>query len=136
GPVRLPDGRRVLGEDVLEVAAALDALGRERRDVDIACPLVAMLDQQPTAIAAATGIAAAGAYEHPRSLELVPVQRELEVALLERRLHIVLFGHPRPFVPKHDDAGAVAFGNHAFELTVVEGMILDLHGEPLGFRIE
>src|SRR5262245_31087410 len=33
-PVRLPDGRRVFGEDVLEIALALHAAGGEFRDVE------------------------------------------------------------------------------------------------------
>src|SRR5262249_23575682 len=66
-PVRLPDGRRVFGEDVLEIALALHAAGGEFRDVEVAGPVVAMLDQQPASIAAAarTGKPAAGPHEHP-----------------------------------------------------------------------
>src|SRR5262245_25041068 len=43
GPMRNPHGRRVLGEDVLEIAVALDAARRELGDVDVAGPVVAML---------------------------------------------------------------------------------------------
>src|ERR1019366_87447 len=75
--VRAPHGRHVLGEDVFEVAAALDALGREFGDVELARPVVAMLDQQPLA-GIATSTAAAGAHEYPRSFQLVAVERELE----------------------------------------------------------
>src|SRR2546429_379706 len=45
-------------------------------------------------------------------------------------------GGPGAAIPEHDEAGAVAFGNHAFELAVREWMILDVHGEPLRLRIE
>src|SRR5262249_13797423 len=45
GTVRLPDRRGVLGEDVLEIAVALDTARRELRDVEVAGPFVAMLDQ-------------------------------------------------------------------------------------------
>ena len=55
------------------------------------------------------------AHEHPRAFELVAVQRELQVALLQRRVHVVDFGRPRPAIPEHHDAGAVAGRNHAFE---------------------
>src|SRR6188768_1438560 len=42
-----PDRRRLLLDDVGEVAAALDARRREGGDVERARPLVAVLDQQP-----------------------------------------------------------------------------------------
>ena len=88
------------------------------------------------AAAARARIAAAGPHEHPRSLQLVAVQRELQVALLQRRVDVVDFGRPRAAVPEHHDAGAVAFGNDALELAVLERMILDVHRQPLGLRIE
>ena len=57
-PVGVPDRRVVLGEDVLEVAVALHAARRELGDVDVARPVVAMLDQQPgPAVALARSIA-------------------------------------------------------------------------------
>ena len=43
---------------------------------------------------------------------------------------------PRALVPQHHDAGAVAFGNDAFERAVFDRMILDVHREPFGLRIE
>ena len=108
-----------------------------------------MLDQQPCpAVARTRGPSArcvaaararvptARAHEDPRPLQLVAVQRELEVALLERRIHIGALRRPRAAVPEHHDACAVAFGNHALEFTVLERMILDAHREPLRFRIE
>jgi len=97
-----------------------------------------VFDQQPAAIAAAAraGVAAARAHEHPRAFQLVTVQRELEVALLQRRVHIVHLRLPCAAVPQHHDAGTVAFGNHALELAVLDRVILDLHREPLRLRIE
>jgi hypothetical protein len=50
--MRLPHVRFVGGENVLEVAVTLHALRRELGDVDVAGPVVAMLDEQP-----ASGIA-------------------------------------------------------------------------------
>src|SRR5262249_17833309 len=82
-PIRLPDRGRLLAEDVLEVAVALYAARRKLGDVDLARPVVAMLDEQPGPVriaAACARIASASSHEHPRSLELVAVQRELEVA--------------------------------------------------------
>ena len=40
----------VLGEDVFEVAVALHAARRELGDVELAAPVVAMLDEQPAAV--------------------------------------------------------------------------------------
>ena len=86
---------------------------------------------RPIVAAARAGIAAARAHEHPRSLQLVSVQRELQVALLQRRIDVVHFRRPRSAVPEHHDSGAVAFRNDPFELAVVERMIFDVHREPL-----
>ncbi len=82
------------------------------------------------------GIAAARAHQHPRAFQLVAVERELQVALLQRRVHVVGLRRPRALVPQHDDAGAVALGDHALERAVLDRMILDVHREPLGLRIE
>src|SRR4030095_4484098 len=110
--VRLPDRGRVVTQDVLEVAVALHAARRELRDVEIARPLVTVLDQQPRPIAAAAsaGVPAAGPDQHPRTLQFVSIERELQVPLLERRTHIVGLGRPRAAVPEHDDASAVTLG--------------------------
>src|SRR5205823_546550 len=107
--------------------------------VELAGPIVAMLDKEPAAIAAAAaraGEAAAGAHEHPRSLQLVSVEREFEVALLQRGVDVVGLRRPRADVPQHDDAGAVAFWNHALELAVRDRMILGHHREALRLGIE
>src|SRR6185312_14723984 len=58
------------------------------------------------------------------------------VALLERRIDIVHFGRPRTLIPQHDDAGAVARRNHAFERPILDWMILDHHREALGRGVE
>ena len=65
-------------------------------------------------------VAAAGAHEHPRSLQLVAVERELQVALLQRRVDVVGLRRPRALIPEHDDAGAVALGDHALERAVLD----------------
>src|SRR4051812_48710311 len=82
GPVALPHVGLIGGEDLREVAEALDALRKLRRDVDRARPLIAMLDQQPAAaLPVVTLWAAAGADQHPRPLELHAVERELQLPL-------------------------------------------------------
>ena len=126
-----PQVRRFLREDVGEVAAALDAQRRERRDVDGARPLVAMLDQQP-----ASAVAAFGADERPGAFQLHAVELQLQVALLQRRGHVVDQRLPGALVPQHHDAGAVAVGDDAFECAVLDGMILDVHRQPLVRRID
>ena len=59
-------------------------------------------------------------HEHPRAFQLVAVERELEVALLQRRVDVVGLRRPRALVPQHDDAGAVAFRDHALERAVLD----------------
>ena len=69
-------------------------------------PVVAMLDQQPAWLRSRPE--ASGADEHPGSLELVAVERELQIALAERRVDVRRLGRPGAAVPEHHDAGAVA----------------------------
>src|SRR5262249_24228805 len=134
-----PDGWRVLRENVLEVAVALHAARRELRDVEIARPLVAMLDQQPASpftAAPRSRESAARTNEHPRSLQLVAVQSELEISLCERRIDIVFLRRPRSAIPQHDDARAVPLRDDPLELAVIERMIFDVHGQPFGLGIK
>ena len=126
-------------QDLREVALALHAERRELGDVELARrPLVAMLDEQPRAafLSPVAGITTLGADEHPRSFQLVSLERELQIALLDRLIHIVNLRRPCAAVPQHDDAGAIAGGDDAFELAVVERVIFDVHREPLRRRIE
>ncbi|MGY4356834.1 hypothetical protein ACVW0J_003327 [Bradyrhizobium sp. i1.7.7] len=68
-------------------------------------------------------------------MQLVAVERELEVALLEAALGIL--GLPGAAVPEHDRAAAILpFRNRAFEIAIVERMVLDLDRQPLVMRIE
>ena len=97
-----------------------------------------MLDEQPAAPALARRdiTAVTRPHQHPGSLQLVPVERELQITLPQRRILIVDLRLPRPVIPEHDDPGAVAFRDDAFEAAVLEGMILHMHRQPLGRRIE
>ena len=90
-----------------------------------------MLDQQPApaVAAAASGRRAFGSHEHPRALELVAIERELQVPFPKRRRDVLDFGRPRAAVPQQDDPGAVALGDHPLELAVLDRMVLDVHGE-------
>jgi hypothetical protein len=142
GAIGPPDVRVVLREDVGEVALGLHAERRELGDVHRARPVVAVLDEEPrrlplaAAAAAAATAPALGAHEHPRALQLVAVERELQVALLQRGFDVVGLWRPGTRVPQHHDAGAVAGRNHALELAVLDGVILDVHREPLDGGIE
>ena len=97
-----------------------------------------MLDEQPRPafLSPARGIATLRANEHPRPFQLVTVQRELEITLRQRRIHIVDLGCPGPHVPQHDDARAIPRWDDALELAVIEGMIFDVHRQALGRGVE
>jgi hypothetical protein len=95
-----------------------------------------MLDEQPRSSVSAAPASALRADQHPRSFQLVSVERELQVAFFQRGLDVVDFRRPGAPVPQHDDAGAIAGRDDAFEFAVVEGMILDRHGQALRCRIQ
>ncbi|MHC2538449.1 hypothetical protein ACVJMY_008018 [Bradyrhizobium diazoefficiens] len=93
-----------------------------------------MLDQQPVGALAAIAIVA-HADQHPASVQLFAVQRELQVALPKTTLGII--GLPGAAVPQHDRAAAIlAFRDRSFEIAIVERMVLDLDRQPLVVRIE
>src|SRR5687768_3621192 len=133
--MRDPDVGLVRREDVREVSFALDAARRELGDVDVAGPLVAMLDEQP-APPVARAISAARPYEDPRAFQLVAVQRELEVPLLQRGVDALALRGPGADVAQHDDPRAVAFRDDPLERAVLDRVILDLHGQALRLRVE
>ena len=95
---------------------------------------VAVLDQEPVGALAAVAVAP-HPHQNPAALQLVAVQGELQVALLEAALGVI--GFPGAAIPQHDGAAAIlAFGNGAFEITVIERVILDLDRQPLVVRID
>jgi hypothetical protein len=68
-------------------------------------------------------------------VQLVAVQGELEIALLQAALGIIRF--PIAAIPElHGAAAILSLGNGAFEITVIERVILDLDREPLVMWIE
>ena len=73
-----PDARVFRGQDFCKAACAVDAVGRELGDINLAGPVVAMLDQKPASISKA-----ARAHQHPSALELGAVERELQFALFQ-----------------------------------------------------
>src|SRR6516165_6498294 len=95
--------------------------------------LVAVLDQEP--IGALLAAAIAHAHQHPAAVQLVALQRELQVALFETAFGVL--GFPITAIPElHSAAAILAFGNGAFEIAVVERMVLDFHRQALVMRIE
>ena len=97
--------------------------------------LVALLDEQPVLCVLGVGIVApAGADERERAVELEAVQVDVDFALADRvggvagRIDDVVDAA----IPYDDRARAVVAGrNHAFEVAVLERMILDGDGEML-----
>src|SRR5262249_59809819 len=84
---------------------------------------VAMLDQEPVGALAAVAVVS-HAHQHPAAMQLVAMQVELEVALGEAARGIVRI--PGAAVPQLDGPDAIlTLGNRAFEIAVVELMILD-----------
>jgi hypothetical protein len=71
--------------------------------------------------------------EVPTALHAPAVQGDVQVALLVTRLDRILgIRSPEASVPQHHGAAAIlAFGNHAFEIAVVEGVRLGLNRQPL-----
>src|SRR6185437_373323 len=95
---------------------------------------VAMLDQKPVG-ALAAGAVMAHAHQHPASVQLVALKREFEVAFPEAGFGIITI--PIAAIPElHGAAAILALRDRAFEVAVVERMILDFDGEPLVMRVE
>ena len=104
----------------------------------LAGEFVAVLDQQPVvALAAVAGRASCARAQScpcsfsPASVNLSsPLRRAASTSL-------VAFGHPEAAVPQHDRAAAIlALGDRAFEVAVVERMVLHLDRQALVGRIE
>ena len=95
---------------------------------------VTVLDQEPVGALAAVAVAL-HPHQHPAAVQLVAVQGEFQVALLEAALGII--GFPGAAIPQHDGAAAIlVVRNGAFEIAVIERVILDLDRQPLVMRIE
>jgi hypothetical protein len=91
-----------------------------------------VLDQEPVGALAAVAVAF-HPHQHPTAVQLVAVQREFQVALLEAAIGII--GFPDAAIPQHDGAAAIlVVRDGAFEIAVVQRVILDLDREPLVVR--
>jgi hypothetical protein len=98
--------------------------------------LVTLLDQEP---APAVPIAAgppAQPYEHPAAVKFLARERELQLAGAKPGFGIA-HGRPGAPIPEENRAAPVlSLGDDALEASVLERVILGLHGEALVGRIE
>ncbi len=81
----------------------------------------------------------AGPDDREPAFELLAVEDELELAVGDggRRIAGGCFRLPGPPVPDDDVAGAVLLGgDHAFEVEVLDGVVLDVDGHAPDLRIE
>jgi hypothetical protein len=116
------------GAELLHGEPAQHRLGRELASV-LAGPRVPLLDEEPVLLALLE------LHQRPHPMELVSLELEQEFAVGEPRERIA---HRKPLAPiPHDDSprAVVAGGNHPFEVAVFEGMVLDVHREPLLRRV-
>ena len=103
----------------------IDRVARER---------VGLLDQQP--VAAVRLLLAAGPHQREAAAQLVALEIEEQLPLLQPFLGI-LDGPPAPEIPDDHGAGPVVpLGDHAFEVGVLDRVVLHLHREPLLGRVE
>ncbi|MNV22051.1 hypothetical protein D3C71_1130080 [compost metagenome] len=96
-----------------------------------------MLDQQPVDPLAAVAVVA-HTNKHEAAMQPIALQRELEIAFRQCVFRgPVAFRLPVAAIPEHHRTTAIlALGNGAFEITIVERVILDLDGQPLVAGIE
>lgn len=96
-----------------------------------------VFDEQPICPVAAVAIIA-HAHQHEAAVQAFAFQGELEVTLGEGLLGaLISFRFPIAPIPEHDRPTAIlTFRNGAFEVAIVERMILDLNCQPLVVRVE
>ena len=92
-----------------------------------------MLDQKPVGSLLALSLAHPG--QDPAAVKFLTLKGEIQLAFCIAALRILAI--PIAAVPNHDGASAVlALRNGAFEVAVIQRMVLDLDREPLVMRIE
>lgn len=132
---RLWRGLRLLHQ-FLDPPAGFDAFRPGGKDIDRCVGgRIALLEKEPVALVLLSR-ATLQTGQHPSAVEFLPCQAELEGALAQV---VVDIAHRRPdaLVPDdHRTAAIFAFGDHALEVDIVEGMVLRLHRQPLVGRIE
>ncbi len=131
-----PPARLRAGGDLLHGAAGRDAVvvGPPRLRLTRPRLRVALLDEQPLVLLVAAG--AASVDQDPAAHEALAGEPELELALLEARARVA-HRLPTAGVPEHHRAAAVlALGDGALEVAVLDGVVLDVHGEPPDLGVE
>ena len=115
----------------------------EMRVLARARPFVAMLDQQPVGALAPSptvlGLAVPlHPHEHPRPVQALARERELQVALGDLRVgRGVPLGRPGAAIPElHGAAAILAVRDRALEIAIQQRVVLDLYGQALLRRIE
>jgi len=133
--VPAPDPRRLFG-DFVEVSAGGHAERHRFGDVRVGIrKLVSFLEQKPMTLVGGT---APGSFtnQHPASLKLAAVQMKLQmtVAIVLPRVTVWL---PGALVPEEHRAPAIfALRDDSLEASVFDRMVLDMHGQPLGRRVQ
>src|SRR5436190_8151284 len=96
-----------------------------------------MFDKQPVVALSFVSIRA-HPHQNPASPQSFSLERKFQVAAPKRLLwRLCAFGLPIAAVPQLNSAAAIlALRNRAFEIPIVEGMILNFHRQPLVMRIE
>src|SRR6266446_1684581 len=135
----MPDVLALFG-DILEAAPREHAFRRIVHDARVGAALregIVLLDQQPRLVAAlAAVLAAVGLHQGPAAVEFLALELELEMALGIARDRVA-FGNPCSAVPQQYRTGAVLLrGNDAFEGSVLDRMVFDVHRQALVGRVE
>ena len=132
-PECLPHGARV--PHLLEREPGADRSGVALGDLLRGDRLASFPDEEPVLALARL---APHSRERPAAPELVAAEVHLEEAALELGARILRLGRPvAPMIPDDDGARAVVvLRDHALELGVLEGVILDLHGQALDLRTD
>src|SRR6476661_2693235 len=93
------------------------------------------LDQQPIAAFAMFAIVAQ-THQHPAALQFFTSQREPQLTLAQSFGGLAL-GCPETTIPEHDGPATIlTFRDGAFEVTIIEGMVLRFDGKTPGLGIE
>lgn len=126
--------------DLLHAAAGGDrsrVLLQDLRAILLDRMFVMMLDQQPVGSFSAIAIVA-HPHQDETAMQPLAMKRELEVALLQGLFwRLAAFRLPVAAIPQHHRATAIlTLWNRAFEVAIVERVILDLDHETLVVRIE
>ncbi|GAA5174627.1 hypothetical protein GCM10023342_16040 [Modicisalibacter zincidurans] len=124
--LRLPDVVDVLG-DLVHGAVAGDAaiVVVDFRRLDLRVHFVMALDHQPVLVALLLASGHSG--QRPGAAQLFAVEGEVDA------VPVALSGRlPAAAIPQHDRAAAVGFlRDDAFEVAVIQGVVLDLDGQAL-----